>query len=328
MAMGLAAIQSTRLDERLRRELGPAVLAALDDPDVIEIILNPDGTLWLESHGGGMRPAGTKMHAVQAERLIGTVAFALNTVANDQRPVIECELPLDGSRFTGWLPPVVSSPSFVIRKHARLIYTLDDYLVHGIIDANQAEEFRGAVARRENIVLAGGTGSGKTTLANALLHEMVRLGNPNERFIIIEDTLELHCDAPNVMQLHTTVAADLTFLTRTTMRARPDRIIIGEVRGGEALALLKAWNTGHPGGVTTVHANSATAALTRLGSLVQEAGVPPQPDLISQTVNVLAFVMRTPKGRRLTEMVRVEGYDPAFGFKISSIGGRHEVDHQ
>ena len=234
--MGLAAIQSTRLDERLRRELGASVLAALDDPDVIEIILNPDGTLWLESHGGGMRPAGTKMNAVQAERLIGTVAFALNTVANDQRPVIECELPLDGSRFTGWLPPVVSSPSFVIRKHARLIYTLDDYLAHGIIDANQAEEFRGAVARRENIVLAGGTGSGKTTLANALLHEMVRLGNPTERFIIIEDTLELHCDAPNVMQLHTTVAADLTFLTRTTMRARPDRIIIGEVRGGEALA--------------------------------------------------------------------------------------------
>jgi type IV secretion system protein TrbB len=326
--MSLAAIQSTRLDERLRRELGPIVLAALDDPDVIEIILNPDGTLWLESHGGGMRPTGVKMPAVQAERLIGTVAFALNTVANDQRPIIECELPLDGSRFTGWLPPVVSSPSFVIRKHARLIYTLDDYLADGIISVHQAEEFRGAVARRENIVLAGGTGSGKTTLANALLHEMVKLGNPNERFIIIEDTLELHCNAPNVMQLHTTAAADLTFLTRTTMRARPDRIIIGEVRGAEALALLKAWNTGHPGGVTTVHANSASSALTRLGSLVQEAGVPPQPDLIAQTVNVLAFITRTPGGRRVTEMVRVEGYDPAIGFKLSSIGGCHEVDHQ
>src|SRR5579885_3446620 len=139
--MSLAAVQSTRLDERLRRELGPSVLAALSDPDVIEIILNPDGTLWLESHAEGMRPAGARMPAVQAERLIGTVAFALNTVANDQRPVIECELPLDGSRFTGWLPPIVSSPSFVIRKHARLIYTLDDYLVHTIIDANQAEVF-------------------------------------------------------------------------------------------------------------------------------------------------------------------------------------------
>jgi len=326
--MSLAAIQSTRLDERLRRELGPSVLAALEDPDVIEIILNPNGTLWLESHTGGMRPTAVRVPAVQAERLIGTIAFALNTVANDQRPVIECELPLDGSRFTGWLPPVVSSPSFVIRKHARLIYTLDNYLASGIIDANQAEEFRGAVARRENIVLAGGTGSGKTTLANALLHEMVKLGNQSERFIIIEDTLELHCDAPNVMQLHTTAVADLTFLTRTTMRARPDRIIIGEVRGSEALALLKAWNTGHPGGVTTVHANSASAALTRLGSLVQEAGVPPQPDLIAQTVNLLAFITRTPRGRRVTETVRVEGYDPAIGFKLSSIGGRHEVDRQ
>jgi len=325
--MSLAPIHS-RLEERLRRELGASVLAALEDPDVIEVILNPDGTLWIESHRRGMRPAGARMPAVQAERLIGTVAFALNTVANDQGPVIECELPLDGSRFTGWLPPVVSSPSFVIRKHARLIYTLDDYLAGGIIDANQAEEFRGAVARRENIVLAGGTGSGKTTLANALLHEMVKLGNPNERFIIIEDTLELHCDAPNVMQLHTTAAADLTFLTRTTMRARPDRIIIGEVRGAEALALLKAWNTGHPGGVTTVHANSASAALTRLGSLVQEAGVPQQPELIAQTVNVLAFITRTPGGRRVTEMVRVEGYDQASGFKLSSIGGYHEVDHR
>ena len=317
--MSLAAVQSTRLDERLRRELGPSVLAALEDPDVIEIILNPDGTLWVESHRGGMRPAGARMPAVQAERMIGTVAFALNTVANDQRPVIECELPLDGSRFTGWLPPVVRSPSFVIRKHARLIYTLDEYLANGIIDANQAEEFRGAVARRENIVLAGGTGSGKTTLANALLHEMVRLGNSNERFIIIEDTLELHCDAPNVMQLHTTAAADLTFLTRTTMRARPDRIIIGEVRGGEALALLKAWNTGHPGGVTTVHANSAAAALVRLSSLVQEANVPPQPELIAETIHLLAFIVRTPDGRRVTEMVRVHGYDSARGFKLTPV---------
>ena len=326
--MSLPTLQSARLDERLRREFGSVVLTALDDPDVIEIILNPDGTLWVESHSAGMRPAGTKMPTAQAERLIGTVAFALNAVANDQHPIIECELPLDGSRFTGWLPPVVSSPSFVIRKHARLIYTLDDYVGGGIIDPDQADEFRGAVARRENIVLAGGTGSGKTTLANALLHEMVKLGNPNERFIIIEDTLELRCNAPNLMQLRTTTAADLTFLTRTTMRARPDRIIIGEVRGAEALALLKAWNTGHPGGVTTVHANSASAALTRLGSLVQEAGVPPQPELIAQTVNVLAFITRSPGGRRVTEMARVEGYDPGSSFKLSSIGGRLEVDHR
>ncbi len=260
------------------------------------------------------------MPAIQAERLIGTVAFALNTVANDAHPVIECELPLDGSRFTGWLPPVVGAPTFVIRKHARLIYTLDDYVRDGIITAARADTFRRTISVRENIVLAGGTGSGKTTLANALIHAMVRASGDNERFVIIEDTRELQCDAPNVMQLHTSATADLTFLTRTTMRARPDRIIIGEVRGAEALGMLKAWNTGHPGGVTTVHANSATAALVRLSSLVQEANVPPQPELIAETIHLLAFIARTPDGRRVTEMVRVQGYDPEHGFKLTPLG--------
>jgi len=320
--MSLQAIQTARLDERLRRELGPAVLAALDDPDVIEIILNPDGRLWVESHGKGMQPTGISISAIQAERLIGTVAFALNTVANDAHPVIECELPLDGSRFTGWLPPVVSAPAFVIRKHARLIHTLEDYLRDRIITAAQADAFRDAIAARENIVLAGGTGSGKTTLANALIHQMVSASGESERFIIIEDTRELQCDAPNVMQLHTSAAADLIFLTRTTMRGRPDRIIIGEVRGAEALGMLKAWNTGHPGGVTTVHANSAAAALVRISSLVQEANVPPQPDLIAETIHLLAFIARTPEGRRVTEMVRVQSYDPAHGFKLTPVGAK------
>jgi len=318
--MSLQAIQSTRLDERLCRELGPAVLAALDDPDVIEIILNPDGRLWVESHGHGMCATQITMSAVQAERLIGTVAFALHTVANDAHPVIECELPLDGSRFTGWLPPVVSAPAFVIRKHARLIHTLEDYLRDRIIALAQADAFRDAIAARENIVLAGGTGSGKTTLANALIHQMVSASGKSERFIIIEDTRELQCDAPNVMQLHTSAAANLIFLTRTTMRARPDRIIIGEVRGAEALGMLKAWNTGHPGGVTTVHANSAVAALVRLSILVQEANVPPQPELIAETIHLLAFIARTPEGRRVTEMVRVQGYDPEHGFKLTPVG--------
>ncbi|HVB80616.1 MAG TPA: P-type conjugative transfer ATPase TrbB [Candidatus Binataceae bacterium] len=318
--MSLQAIQTARLDERLRRELGPAVLAALDDPDVIEIILNPDGRLWVESHAHGMCATQIAMSAVQAERLIGTVAFALHTVANDTHPVIECELPLDGSRFTGWLPPVVSAPAFVIRKHARLIHTLEDYLRDRIIAPAQADAFRDAIAARENIVLAGGTGSGKTTLANALIHQMVSASGESERFIIIEDTRELQCDAPNVMQLHTSAAANLIFLTRTTMRARPDRIIIGEVRGAEALGMLKAWNTGHPGGVTTVHANSAVAALVRLSSLVQEANVPPQAELIAETIHLLAFIARTSEGRRVTEMVRVQGHDPEHGFKLTPVG--------
>jgi len=310
-------VQTARLSEKLRRELGPVVLKALSDPDVIEIILNPDGRIWVESHTAGMSQTDASMAPTQAENLIGTVAAALNAVANPQNPIIEGELPLTGSRFEGLLPPITPSPCFVIRKRASVLYTLDHYVKDNIVTRAQAIALRDAIAKRRNIVIAGGTGSGKTTLVNAMIHEMVSLGDQAERFVIIEDTLELQCAARNALQLHTTDAADMTRLVRATMRLRPDRIIIGEVRGKEALALLKAWNTGHPGGVTTLHANSASGALLRLLSLVEEAGVPAQPQLIAEAVNLLAFMERTLiTGRRLTELVHVEGYDQRTGFKL------------
>lgn len=312
-------VQTARLSEKLRRELGPVVLKALSDPDVIEIILNPDGRIWVESHTAGMSQTDASMAPTQAENLIGTVAAALNAVANPQNPIIEGELPLTGSRFEGLLPPIAPSPCFVIRKRASVLYTLDHYVKDNIVTRAQAIALRDAIAKRRNIVIAGGTGSGKTTLVNALIHEMVSLGDQAERFVIIEDTLELQCAARNALQLHTTDAADMTRLVRATMRLRPDRIIIGEVRGKEALALLKAWNTGHPGGITTLHANSASAALLRLLSLVKEAGVPAQPQLIAEAVNLLAFMERTSiTGRRLTELVHVEGYSQNAGFKFAS----------
>ena len=312
-------VQTARLSEKLRRELGPVVLKALADPDVIEIILNPDGRIWVESHTAGMSQTDASMAPTQAENLIGTVAAALNAVANPQNPIIEGELPLTGSRFEGLLPPITPSPCFVIRKRASVLYTLDHYVKDNIVTRAQAIALRDAIAKRRNIVIAGGTGSGKTTLVNALIHEMVSLGDQAERFVIIEDTLELQCAARNALQLHTTDAADMTRLVRATMRLRPDRIIIGEVRGKEALALLKAWNTGHPGGITTLHANSASAALLRLLSLVEEAGVPAQPQLIAEAVNLLAFMERTSiTGRRLTELVHVEGYSQNVGFKFAS----------
>jgi type IV secretion system protein TrbB len=311
-------VQTVRLSEKLRRALGPVVLKALSDPDVIEIILNPDGRIWVESHTAGMSQTDASMAPTQAENLIGTVAAALNAVANPQNPIIEGELSLTGSRFEGLLPPIAPSPCFVIRKRASVLYTLDHYLKDNIVTRAQAIVLRDAIAKRRNILIAGGTGSGKTTLVNALIHEMVSLGDQAERFVIIEDTLELQCAALNALQLHTTDAADMTRLVRATMRLRPDRIIIGEVRGKEALALLKAWNTGHPGGITTLHANSASAALLRLLSLVEEAGVPAQPQLIAEAVNLLAFMERTSiTGRRLTELVHVEGYSQNAGFKFA-----------
>ena len=184
-------VQTARLSEKLRRELGPVVLKALSDPDVIEIILNPDGRIWVESHTAGMSQTDASMAPTQAENLIGTVAAALNAVANPQNPIIEGELPLTGSRFEGLLPPIAPSPCFVIRKRASVLYTLDHYVKDNIVTRAQAIALRDAIAKRRNIVIAGGTGSGKTTLVNALIHEMVSLGDQAERFVIIEDTLEL-----------------------------------------------------------------------------------------------------------------------------------------
>src|SRR5712692_8474439 len=311
--------QERRLDELLRRQLGPRILAAIADPNVTEIIVNEDGRVWLESYAQGMHEADLVLAASQVESLIGTVASSLGNVVNTANPIVEGELPIGGIRFEGLLPPVARKPCCVMRKPAQVLYTIDDYVRDAILSEARAEVLRNAIDERLNIVIAGGTGSGKTTLAGALINEMVARSDPNERYVIIEDTLEIQCRAQNVVQLHTAEAADLTRLVRATMRLRPDRIIIGEVRGAEALGLLKAWATGHPGGVTTVHANSASAVLTRLSSLVQEAGVPPQPELIAETIKLIAFIVRTPRGRRVTELVRLEGYDTHEGFKLERL---------
>lgn len=218
-------------------------------------------------------------------------------------------------------------PLFVLEAcQSALIYTLDDYVTTGIMRPGHAESLRHAITTRANIVIAGGTASGKTTLANALIQEMVALGDAAERFVILEDTRELQCAARNAVQLHTGDVADLTRLTRVTMRLRPDRIIIGEVRGAEALALLKAWNTGHPGGVTTVHANSAAAALMRLDSLIQEAGVSAQPQLVAEAVDLIVFITRTFDGRRVEELARVTGCDPVTGYHLELITAENEEE--
>ena len=311
--------QRSRLHQKLKRELGDVVVRALGDPDVIEVMLNPDGRLWLETHSGGVEPIGKTIGPLEAESLVGTVASLLGTIVNVANPLLEGELP-DGSRFQGLLPPVSSAPVFVIRKRAARIYSLVDYVESGMMNPAQWSAIREAIVERRNIVIAGGTGSGKTTLANAILREMVALGSPSERFVILEDTVELQCAAENSVQLHTGENADLTRLVRTTMRLRPDRIIIGEVRGAEALALLKAWNTGHPGGLTTVHANSAHAALQRLEQLVEEAGVVAQPETIAEAVGLLVFMERTPRlGRRVTDVARVVRWKAGAGYQLAPV---------
>jgi P-type conjugative transfer ATPase TrbB len=313
-----------RLDEILRRQLGVKILAMIEDPSITDILVNDDGKVWYEARGG-LVDAQFALTASQVESIIGTAAASLGAVANAEHPIVEGELPIGRIRFEGLLPPVARKPCFVLRLPAHVLYTLANYENDGIITEEQARVFRYAIKQKQNIAIGGGTGSGKTTLGGALINEMVLLSEPVTRFVIIEDTLEIQCKARNLVQLHTSEHADMTRLVRATMRLRPDHIIVGEVRGGEALALLKAWGTGHPGGVTTVHANSAASILTRLSTLVQEAGVPPQPEMIAETINLLVFIERTPEGRRVTEMLSVDGFDQNKGFLTSAIEGKGEL---
>ena len=304
----------TRQSEALRRAMGAEILTLLADPLVVEIMLNPDGTLWVDRHGGGMACVG-RIDSVRALTIVNTVAAMLDTVVTPERPILECELPLDGSRFEALVPPLVERASFALRKKATLVFTLDDYVSKAIMTAEQCAAIQEAVAARQNILVSGGTGTGKTTLANAVLDTVAKL-DAGHRVVVIEDTRELQVNAENVVFLRTSDNTDMTRLLRATMRLRPDRIVVGEVRDGSALALLKAWNTGHPGGVGTVHANDASAALIRVGQLIQEAGVPPNPELIAEAVNVVVSIKRTAQGRRVEEVVSVRGWSPSGGFHV------------
>jgi P-type conjugative transfer ATPase TrbB len=295
-----------RLVRKLQDALGSAICAALEDSSVVEVMLNPDGQLFVERLGEGISSLGT-LPPGAAEIIIGSVAHALQTEASETRPIISGELPIGGHRFEGLLPPIVSAPTFAIRRHAARLIPLDDYISAAIMTAPQARVLRQAIAERLNIVVAGGTGSGKTTLANAVIAEIVRC-SPEHRLVILEDTAEIQCAAENAVSLHTSDIIDMARLLKSTMRLRPDRIIVGEVRDGAALTLLKAWNTGHPGGITTIHANSAAAALRRLEQLTAEVSQQPMREVIGEAVDLVVSIARTPKGRCVREVIQVEGY--------------------
>jgi type IV secretion system protein VirB11 len=296
-----------RRRQMLRTAFGPTIAAALADPTVLEVMVNPDGRLWIDRATSGRADSGQRMGAAETERIIRLVAAHVRREVTDKAPIVSAELPDTGERFEGVMPPVAPAPCFAIRKPADVPYRLADYVTARILTPPQAHVLAAAVREKRNIVVAGGTSSGKTTLVNALLAEVASL---DERVVILEDTRELRCAAQDVVALRTKPGvATLADLVRSTLRLRPDRIIVGEVRGGEALDMLKAWNTGHPGGLTTVHANSAPAALTRLEQLVQEAVVSVPRALIAEAIDLVVFIKGRGSERRVECILELAGLD-------------------
>jgi len=311
-----------RLIEKLSRELGSLCLEALFDDTVIEIMLNSDGRLWVERFGKPIACIG-EIPESKAKALLGTIASYLNTTITANNPILECELPIDGSRFEGLLPPIVRRPSFTIRKKALKVFSLEEYVHNGVLTKQQYQQIKKSIynpkdfhAPKKNILIVGSTGSGKTTLANALIDTMVKQ-TPEDRLVIIEDTAEIQCLAKNHVLLRTSSNVNMLSLLRATMRLRPDRILVGEVRGAEALDLLKAWNTGHSGGIATVHANSAAAGLIRLEQLIAEATSTPMQTLIAEAIDLVIFITKTPQGRMVKEIIEVKGFDSIKGVYIT-----------
>lgn len=289
------SVSKQRLYEKLYQDLGEELITYLNNKMVHEVMLNPDGKIWVDDPIEGLVHQ-SDMPASQALSIIYTVAGIKGTVVNANHPRLEAEFPffktLQGERFTAQIPPVVAAPSFTIRKKSEAIFTLRDYVASDRLGLKQADVLKDLIRHRLNILVCGGPGSGKTTVMNALIGEAIEQDR-EQRLLILEDLPELQCRAPNSVFMLTNDHVSLTALLRTAMRMRPDRILIGEVRGAESLDLLKAWNTGCPGGICTVHANGAVEAVQRMVDLAMEAGLSQPPiSLILHTIHAVVSVQR------------------------------------
>jgi type IV secretion system protein VirB11 len=313
---------SDRLEEMLGRYLGATILTAIGDPDVTEVYVNPqDCAVRYDTRSRGKVGSGEFIEGHRVEMFLNAVASRLGVTLTSANPRLEAELPVRvfaGARLQGFIPPVTSGPAFNIRKPANSIYSIDDYVASGVLAEDQGIVLRSTIAERKNILVVGGTNTGKTTLANALLHD-IAIQFPADRVVILEDTVELQCAARDQLALRTTASTTLADLLRSALRTSPSRIIVGEVRGAEALDLLDAWATGHPGGIATLHASTAEGALTRLDRLAQRANVPPQAELVAEAVHLVVVIDGHHSRRRVTEITRVRGLDRCGHFVLQRL---------
>ncbi|HVT61227.1 MAG TPA: P-type conjugative transfer ATPase TrbB [Thermoanaerobaculia bacterium] len=308
----LSAAEEAALHYRdsLCRALGPAILEAMADPDVDEIYVNPSGRVFLDTRSQGRCATAAVVPPEQVLRFLNLVASRIPMMLNPGRPQLQAELPWEvfrNARLQGFVPPLAAAPVFNLRKPPSVVYSLDEYVEAGILSPQHRRALGFAVRRRRNILIAGGTSSGKTTLVNGVLHE-IATACPADRIVILEDTVELQCAAADCLALRTIDGVRLRDLVKSALRTSPDRIVVGEVRDEAALDLLDAWETGHPGGCATLHANDPLSALHRLDRLAQRANAGPQAHLVGDAIQLIAMIVGGSRGRRVTEMVEVSGF--------------------
>lgn len=330
--------QTTSRNEVLDVVLGTELVTLFNRGDITEIYVNSDGYIRYLSGTEGKVITNISLTDKQRAAIIELIAGQADKIVNEDIPSISTEIRGYGYRFQGELPPIVKTPEFNIRKRATIVFTLDDYVANGTITENYKDYIENAVILRKNILIVGGTATGKTTFLNAILEAMARL-SPFHRIISLEDLPELQCSASDYSPMFTkqetnsekAIKYNMTRLLRECMRRSPDRIVIGEVRYGCAYTMLKAWNTGHPGGACTVHANSAMSGINRIKSLAQE-----DPDssgdikeLIGDAIDVIVSIVHTDlgngkRGRIVNEIIEVESFSEEKNTYITNIIPRKE----
>lgn len=299
----------------LRTALGPVIAGWLDEPNVVDVLLNPDGSLWVERLGQDRLPTGERLAPADAERIIRLVADHVGAEAHGHSPIVSAELPETGERFEGVLPPVAAAPMFAIRRQAAPDLTLDDYVEAGVMRKIEADFLDETMRKRLNVVIAGDAKTGKTTLARTLLRIAAETG---DRLVLLEDRREILLPHGNIVPLLAKDGvASLSDLVRSALRLSPDRIPVGEVRGREAIDLLDAWSTGHSGGVATIHAKSAVGALYRFEQLCLRTIANPPRELIAETVDVVVLVVVRNGRRRLHEIVETQGLDERGAYRLA-----------
>ena len=295
-------ISELRLKKLLKISLGE-INNYLDDPNVVEVMLNSDKKLWVDTLTKGMYDTGIRVEPDSAIKTIQTVASYVDKIVDKTNPILSAELPETGSRFEGILPPVVDNPSYTIRKKGIKIFTLDDYIENKGITQEQKDFIIESVKKKKNILIVGGTSTGKTTFCNAIINEISR-SCPNDRIVILEETDEIQCISKNFIRLKTTDFIGFDGLLKSTMRLRPDRIIVGEIRDGAAIHLLTAWNSGHPGGMSTIHSDDPFGGLEQLEQYIQRVSVDKQRGLIARAINVIIVLERIFEGTKAIRRVK------------------------